>query len=88
MLYFFNRQYGLFDNLTTNHHNRLSPVSYVNIEPQSWLGVEVIMRAVEALEYDIWDIMQPATQWVRFHSWYTRRAPAQAAQCPSSHAAR
>ncbi len=76
MLYFFNLQYGLFDNLTTNHHNRLSPVSYVNIEPQSWLGVEVIMRAVEALEYDIWDIMQPATQWVRFHSWYTRRAPA------------
>ena len=54
-----------------------SPI-YVNLEPHTWLGVEVVMRAVSARVVDIWGTwsasMPEVTTWLKFQSWYSRRS--------------
>lgn len=49
---------------------------YVNIEPLTWLGIEIIARAVEAREQNIWGTEISPMHWLKYGSWYTRRAPA------------
>ena len=51
---------------------------YVNLEPQLWIGVEVILRAVSARSVGIWGAWSlnnlQNTTWLKFQDWYSQEA--------------
>ena len=67
-------------NRQTLTYTKWDSLFYVNFEPQTWIGVEMILRAVSARVVGIWGSW-PMTRpenltWLKFQDWYSRRSSA------------
>jgi hypothetical protein len=65
-------------NRQTLTYTKWDSLFYINLEPQMWIGVEMILRAVSAHIvgiWGVWSISKPENStWLKFQDWYTRKS--------------